>query len=51
MVAAQRHGQDQDYEAGDPIALRLAAELLEEAGRTDEAAQLRQYGLNQPVVS
>jgi hypothetical protein len=45
MVAAQRHDQDQGCEAGDPIALRLAAELLEEAGRTNEAAQLRQYGL------
>ena len=41
----QRVAPGPPCEAGDPIALRLAAELLEEAGRTNEAAQLRQYGL------
>jgi hypothetical protein len=33
-------------EAGDRGALREAARLLEEAGRRDQAAQLRQYGLD-----
>jgi hypothetical protein len=32
-------------EAGNPLALLQTAWLLEDAGRLDEAARLRQYGL------
>jgi hypothetical protein len=32
-------------EAGDPFALAQAVRLLERTGRRDEAARLRQYGL------